>query len=68
MTLAPERVDMVLSMVASGTALSKACATCAVSRDVFYQTLYKDAELSRRYAEAVGQQTRSRFAINCTGD
>jgi hypothetical protein len=68
MAVAPERLDAVLKSVASGTPLVKACASFGVSRDVFYQTLYRDPELSRRYAEAVQAQTVARFgagAIDC---
>lgn len=66
MSVSPERLDSVLKAVATGTPLMKACACFGVSRDVFYQTLYRDPELGRRYADAVAAQTRARFAPPAT--
>ena len=68
MAVAPERLDAVLKSVAGGMPLMKACVSFGVSRDVFYQALYRDPELGRRYADAVREQTAVRFgagASNC---
>jgi hypothetical protein len=58
------QIDAVLTAVANGQPLLRACEVFGADRKAFYRLLNTDAELARKYALAVQQQTAARFGAN----
>ncbi|CAE6802971.1 hypothetical protein R75461_05277 [Paraburkholderia nemoris] len=55
-------IRLILASVSNGQPLIAACESAGVSRRAFYTWLQTDQQLVNDYAQAVQQQTRSRFS------